>query len=184
MIFLTIGTHEPFDRLVRAVDDWCATRQRADVFGQITDRAAYLPTHFKHVGTLTPESYRDACDRADFLIAHAGMGSIITALTLGRRIAVMPRRGHLSETRNDHQLTTAARLGTKPGIHVAMGESELSGVLDQLAGAAGAGPALTIEPFAQETLILALQRLVEQTDEPADTAPQARFPLFHGVTHR
>ena len=60
LIFLTIGTHEPFDRLVRAVDEWCAARGRADVFGQITDRAIYLPRHFEHVGQMAPAAYRDA----------------------------------------------------------------------------------------------------------------------------
>ena len=44
MIFLTIGSHEPFDRLVRYVDEWCAERGRDDaVFGQITKRAEYIP---------------------------------------------------------------------------------------------------------------------------------------------
>ena len=161
MIFLTIGTHEPFDRLVRAVDEWCAVRGRADVFGQITDRAGYLPHHFEHVGQMVPADYRDACERADFVVAHAGMGSIITALTLAKPIAVMPRRSHLGEQRNDHQFATAAKLGTKPGIHVAETEAELPAVLDRLVTCAGAAAAPAIGPFAEERLIFALRRLIE-----------------------
>ncbi len=184
MIFLTIGTHEPFDRLLRAVDEWCAARGRADVFGQITDRAIYLPRHFEHVGQMAPAAYRDACERADFLIAHAGMGSIITALTLAKPIAVMPRRGHLGETRNDHQFATAARLGAKPGIHVAETEAELPAVLDRLAAGAGAAAPPAIGPFAEERLISALRWLIEQSDQRIEASPHPTLFEPHGMPRR
>ncbi len=182
MIFLTIGTHEPFDRLVRAVDEWCAARGRADVFGQITDRAIYLPRKFEHVGQMAPAAYRDACERADFLVAHAGMGAIITALTLAKAIAVMPRRDHLGETRNDHQFATAAKLGAKPGIHVAETEAELPAVLDRLAAGVTAAPA--IGPFAEERLISALRRLIESTDERIGAPPPPTLSEPHGTPRR
>ena len=161
MIFLTIGTHEPFDRLVRAVDEWCAAGGRPEVFGQITDRAGYLPRHFDYVGQLAPAAYREACERAEFLVAHAGMGSIITALTLAKPIVLLPRRGHLGETRNDHQMATAARLGMKPGIHLAMTEVELPCILDRIAAEIPAAGAPAIGPYADERLISALRKLLE-----------------------
>ncbi len=184
MIFLTIGTHEPFDRLVRAVDEWCAARGRADVFGQITDRAIYLPRHFEHVGQMAPTAYRDACEGANFLIAHAGMGAIITALTLAKPIAVMPRRGHLGETRNDHQFATAAKLGTKPGIHVAETEAELPAVLDRLAAGAGAAAVPALGEFAEERLISALRRLIEQTDPRIGASPHPTLSEPNGMPRR
>lgn len=133
MIFLTIGTHEPFDRLVRAVDDWClATGRQETLFGQITEPRAggYVPQHFRWVSRLSPVDYAAQVARADLLVSHAGMGSILTALHMGKPIVIMPRRGHLRETRNDHQFTTAQRLGQRPGIHVAAAETELPAVLD------------------------------------------------------
>ena len=184
MIFLTIGTHEPFDRLVRAVDEWCEAHGRADVFGQITDRAIYLPRHFEHVGQMAPAAYRDACERADFLIAHAGMGAIISALTLAKAIAVMPRRGHLGETRNDHQFATAAKLGTKPGIHVAETEAELPAVLDRLAVGADTAAAPEIGPFAEKRLIFALRSLIEQTDERVGAPSDPTLSEPHGMPRR
>ena len=170
MIFLTIGTHEPFDRLVRAVDEWCGACGRTDVFGQITDRAGYIPRHFEHVGQMMPPTYREMCDTADFLIAHAGMGAIITALTLAKPIVVMPRRGHLAETRNDHQFATALKLGMKPGIHVAETEVELPAVLDEIAGGVGLAEAPAIGRFAEDRLISALRSLVELGNDRSDTA--------------
>ena len=66
------------------------------------------------------------------MISHAGMGSIITALELGKRIIVMPRRANLGEHRNDHQLATAKRLSEQGRIMVAFTEQELVDKLDQL----------------------------------------------------
>lgn len=132
MIFLTVGTHEPFDRLVKAVDEWCAARHfEGLVFGQVTDRAKYLPTSFPWVPSLAPNIYRDHCRQASVMVAHAGMGSIITAMSIGKPLVIMPRRGHLGETRNDHQYDTARRFGDRPGIYSAMSEAELPTVLDR-----------------------------------------------------
>lgn len=135
LIFLTIGTHEPFDRLVRAVDEWCASRNTgAQVFGQITDRrpGAWHPQHFDWVARLSPQEYEKCFSAARLIVSHAGMGSILTALRYAKPIVIMPRRGHLRETRNDHQFTTMRMLGDRPGIHVAEDEVHLGPVLDRV----------------------------------------------------
>lgn len=60
------------------------------------------------------------------------MGSILTALELGKPILVMPRRGDLDETRNDHQLATARHFLSQGRVAVAFDELELAAKLDQL----------------------------------------------------
>ncbi len=134
MIFLTIGTHEPFDRLVRAVDEWCAAAGTgALVFGQIAGPhpGGYQPRNFQWVARLDPQDYERRIAEARLIVSHAGMGSILTALHHAKPIVVMPRRGHLHETRNDHQFTTVRMLRGRPGLHVADDESQLGAVLDQ-----------------------------------------------------
>lgn len=160
MIFLTVGTHEPFDRLVRCVDDWCAQSGQGDqVLGQITKRADYHPTRFKSVPALDPGAYRDQFAAADFIISHAGMGSIITALSLKKPIVILPRRGHLRETRNDHQFATMQRFRSRPGIWAAADEAELSEVLTQLTDAK-ATVDQEISPFADAQLIATLRDFI------------------------
>ena len=44
MIFVTVGTQGPFDRLVRAVDKWAGMRARADIFAQ-TGPSDYQSEH-------------------------------------------------------------------------------------------------------------------------------------------
>ena len=156
MIFLTIGSHEPFDRLVQAVDHWAATVKGVEVFGQITDRGVYRPNNFEWTAYLDADKYRKACDRAEFLVAHAGMGSIITAMDLAKPIVIMPRRGHLHETRNDHQYATARQFRGKTGIFVADDETELAAEIDKARAATAEARERPKTPFAQERLIIFL----------------------------
>lgn len=130
-IFVTVGAQMSFDRMVRAVDAWAAERGRSDVFAQIgpTD---YRPAHIEWVEFIEPDEFRQRVAAADVLVAHAGMGSILTALEAGKPILVMPRRGDLRETRNDHQVATAERFREMGKVAVAMDEHELPARLDEL----------------------------------------------------
>ena len=44
MIFVTIGSMFPFDRLIRVMDDWTARSGRKDVLAQIGN-GGYVPQH-------------------------------------------------------------------------------------------------------------------------------------------
>lgn len=164
MIFLTVGVSEPFDRLVRTVDFWCSSRGHTDVVGQITDRASYLPVRFGWIARLTPDEYLARITQARFVIAHAGMGSIISAMSLSKPIVLLPRRGHLSETRNDHQYATARRFIGTPGIFVAMSETELPDLLDRVFTLSNRNiETWQISPFASERLITSLREYIHDT---------------------
>jgi UDP-N-acetylglucosamine transferase subunit ALG13 len=153
VIFLTIGSHEPFDRLVKPMDTWAAAHPEQKVFGQITSQGQYKPKHFSFADYLDPAGYKARVDDALLLVGHAGMGSIITAMDLGKTIAIMPRRGHLQETRNDHQYATAMKFRGKPGIFVAENEHALATTVDEaLAYAVARGPGAKGTPFAQQAL--------------------------------
>ncbi len=161
MIFLTIGTHEPFDRLVRAVDGWAARHPDVGLFAQVTP-GGFQPRHMAFAHRLAPADYRARMDAARLIVAHAGMGSIITAMDRQRPILVMPRRGHLGETRNDHQWATVRRLEGTPGILVADDADALLARLDALAegGFAGAQSLPPIAPYASDALIAAIRAAV------------------------
>jgi UDP-N-acetylglucosamine transferase subunit ALG13 len=132
MIFVTVGAQMPFDRLVGAVDAWAGGVGRRDVFAQI-GVTEYQPQYIDHVQLISPAEVRRRMREADVIIAHAGMGSILTALELAKPILVMPRRGDLKETRNDHQVATAKALQAHGRVSVAMDEAELRDMLRHLA---------------------------------------------------
>ena len=131
MIFVTVGYQMSFDRMVRAIDRWAADHPSAELFAQIGP-AEYRPEHLEFTEFMDPAEFTRRVENASVLVAHAGMGSILTAHQYGKPIVVFPRRGDLQETRNDHQLATARKLADRPGIHVAMDESELGPILDRL----------------------------------------------------
>jgi len=129
VIFVSVGSQAPFDRLIRAVDEWARLRGRADVFAQIA-KGAYHPTHMKFTDFVDPSEFKRLAQEAQFIVAHAGMGCIISALELGKPIVVMPRRACFSETRNDHQVAAARHFGEQGRIIVALDEREVPEKLD------------------------------------------------------
>lgn len=123
MIFVTVGEQLPFDRLVRIVDQWKAVSGQ-EVFAQI-GKTHYKPSYIGYQDFLSPEDFADKFRSAEVIIAHAGMGTIITALEMGKPLLVMPRQASKGEHRNDHQFATAKRFINR-GVSVALNDMELS----------------------------------------------------------
>lgn len=131
MIFVTVGTELPFDRLVRAVDAWAAETGRDDIFAQI-GHTAWRPRHIAYSAFLEPPEFARRLASATTIVSHAGMGTILSALRYRKPILVMPRRAHLGEQRNDHQLATARWLASTRSIAVAFDDVALREHLDRL----------------------------------------------------
>jgi UDP-N-acetylglucosamine transferase subunit ALG13 len=130
VIFVTVGSADPFDRLIRAVDEWAGSRERTDIFAQVGN-TRYEPRHMEAVRFLSPGEFRERVRAARLMVAHAGMGSIITALEAGKPIVIMPKWARLGEHRNDHQVATAKRFGQNQGVIVAWDEKDLLTKLDR-----------------------------------------------------
>ena len=128
MIFVTVGTQLPFDRLVRTVDAWAAGAGAAAGFAQIGD-GGYRPAHLEWTAYLPEAAFRAKAMAARLIVSHAGIGNLLLALQLCKPIVLMPRRFALNEHRNDHQLATADRLRSLPGVMVADDEAALADVL-------------------------------------------------------
>lgn len=155
-LFVTVGAQMPFDRMVKAVDDWAAGRDDVEVFAQ-TGEEGYTPVNFESAPLCSPTEFRRRLLWADLLVAHAGMGSILQALQFGKPILVMPRKGNLRETRNDHQVATAIRFKEMGKVRVAMDEHELGQMLSE---AGSAGGAQMISDRASDELIGALRAFI------------------------
>jgi UDP-N-acetylglucosamine transferase subunit ALG13 len=156
VIFVTVGTQLPFDRLVGAVDRWAATRPDAEVFAQVGP-TALRPAHIAWQRFLSPAECHERMRAADAIVAHAGMGTILGALELGTPILVMPRLAAPGEHRNDHQLATARRLAEQGSIAVAFDEAGLHERLDALDRLAARDP---IGRYAPAPLIDALRAFI------------------------
>jgi UDP-N-acetylglucosamine transferase subunit ALG13 len=130
LIFVTVGTQLPFDRMVSAVDAWARANPSVPIFAQ-TGGSALSDLTIEHSDFVSPAEAKRLIIASQLIVAHAGMGSILTALRHGKPILIMPRKAALGEHRNDHQMATAKWLESRSGIFVAWDEASLRRKLDE-----------------------------------------------------
>lgn len=129
MILVTVGTQFPFDRLVRAVDEAAgAGLVSGEILAQV-GRGGSRPKNMRWVETLEREEFARRVRQADRIVAHAGIGTILTALEAGKPLLVMPRLKRFGEVVNDHQVATAKRFASRGHVLAAYGEDEIAGML-------------------------------------------------------
>ena len=157
-IFVTVGSDVPFDRIVKVIDEWAGSCPEAEVFAQVGNSNH----EFRNIDTcpfLYPAEFTAKLDNATLVIAHAGMGSILSALKHERPILVMPRFGYLGETRNEHQVATVERLAPMGLIEVAKDEHALAERLADLEAFTSTG---NIAPWASKSLWDTIGRFILQ----------------------
>lgn len=161
MIFVTIGSMFPFDRMVRAMDAWAGTDgQGEEILAQI-GAGAFEPRHMTWVRRLDRSGYAAAVARARLVVAHAGIGSIVSAAELGKPIVVLPRRAAFGEHTSDHQVETVSRLHGRPGVHVAETEGDLPArIADCLAATAATPDGARMATTADPAFIARLRRFI------------------------
>ncbi len=156
MILVTVGTDSPFDRLVKAVDSWCADNSDEEVFAQI-GKTNMKPINFPFCNFMKPPEFKRVIKGADFVISHAGMGTILTSLQYQKPLLVMPRIAELGEHRNEHQLATAKYLKLLDRVNVADDVPMLITMLDRLKNLPTKGK---IGPYASISLTKRLRDFI------------------------
>ena len=154
MIFVTVGSADPFDRLIRAVDNWAAARREPICFPD--SQGVYGARSSKARSSSHPTSFGRACwplsssEPVRNGLDHHRHGA-------GKADSDNAKVARLGEHRNDHQVATAERFGAKPGVLVAGDENRLVEILD-------GGPVATkpekIEGTANSELIAAIRDFI------------------------
>lgn len=126
MIFVTTGTQLPFPRMIDTVAR-IASELEEEIIAQVGPDAT--KRDFETYGTLAPAQFTDFFSRARVVVAHAGVGSILSAKKFGKPVILVPRRHDLGEHRNDHQMATASEVEGRAGVYVAWDEAQLRGFL-------------------------------------------------------
>ncbi|MFI2744574.1 glycosyltransferase [Zhouia sp. PK063] len=129
MIFVTIGTQEPFDRLICMIDD-ISYNLNIEIIAQTSVHSNYKPKNIQVREFLTPNEFDQLFDEAELIIAHAGMGTIISALMKKKALIVVPRKKELGEHRSDHQMATVKYLGELGYLNTAQNKDDLIRLLD------------------------------------------------------
>ena len=129
MIFATVGTQLPFDRLLLGLNSWAMRNPDVPVFAQSGTSARNF-SHIKTVSHLSQSDFQARFEAARLVVAHAGMGSILSAAELGKPIILMPRRTKFREHRNDHQQDTASKMARLSNVSVVQDGEALHEALD------------------------------------------------------
>jgi UDP-N-acetylglucosamine transferase subunit ALG13 len=159
MIFVTTGTQEPFDRLLKVVDE-IAPQLNTKFIAQAA-HATYAAKHLETFAFATPSEFNTYFSQAELIISHAGMGTIISALQSEKPILIMPRQARFGEHRNDHQLATARVFQKLNYVHVAFDETELKRMLPDIY-MHGLTPLHKIGRHASPELISAVKRFLAE----------------------
>lgn len=134
MIFLTVGSMFPFDRLVQSVDEMVANGQLDDeVFAQIGE-GQFEPRHMKFCRFLDNIEFEDKVGTATCLLGHAGIGTITLALSRRIPALVVPRLSRFGEHVNDHQFATARKFEELGHVLVAYDVQDIPSKLHELRG--------------------------------------------------
>lgn len=133
MIFVTVGTQLPFERLIKAMDAWAARNPMEQVFAQV-GHSAYRPRNMEWTEFMPPDMFRAKCEAADLMVSHAGIGNILLAIELQKSIILIPRLAQLKEHVDDHQMATVRRFKEKAGIVVVDDASELDEAIRRMRG--------------------------------------------------
>lgn len=167
MILATVGTQLPFDRMLLALDTWAALNPTMPVLAQ-TGRTARRYAHLTMVEQLDQPRFVEAVTQARVIVSHAGMGTILTALELGKPLILMPRRADLGEHRNDHQRDTAAEMARLSNITVVEDSARLCEAVSAALARSERGLSILDRGTASSSLLEAIHGFIWSG---ADAAP-------------
>jgi UDP-N-acetylglucosamine transferase subunit ALG13 len=158
VIFLAVGTQYPFDRLIRYVDEWLMEQPIIEpAFAQIGE-GEYTPKIMDWERFIDTDAYEDKVKTADLIIAHAGMGNIITAIENQTPIIVMNRQYKHGEHRNDHQLDGLSWMDKLEGVYTAPDKETLYQLLDTKSTLSSGSSQI---PPQRQTLIKHISTLIQ-----------------------
>lgn len=118
MILVTVGTHtQPFDRLVKAADDYAAQHKGEDVVIQ-KGVSSYECKAAKSFDFCPKEEMSRYIEEADLIVMQGGWGAMQEAIDDGRRIVAVPRIEGLEHIHDQEQVVRKLEsLGCVIGVY-------------------------------------------------------------------
>lgn len=105
MIFVTVGTQDvPFDRLLKAVDKQIKNGNIKEEVIVQCGKTKFKSKNMKFISFLEMEEFNKLIKKANLIICHGGVGSILDGLKNNKIVIACPRLQKYKEHTNDHQL--------------------------------------------------------------------------------
>jgi len=131
MIFVTVGMHyQGFERLIKKMDE-IAGKIDEEVVMQ-TGYTKYKPKNAKYFNFVKEDKkIMEYFKQARVIISHAGAGTLLNALSLGKPIIVVPRLKRYNEHIDDQQIELAEALSKEGKVIAVYDISVLAEAIDK-----------------------------------------------------
>ena len=104
MILVTLGTQDkPFERLIKAVEKQIESGNIKDEVIVQAGCTQYTSNKMKIIKYIPINEFEELIKKADFIITHAGVGSIIQGLQNNKKVIAVARKKEYGEHVNNHQ---------------------------------------------------------------------------------
>ena len=133
MIFVMLGTqNNSFHRLLEEVQK---NIDNGNINEEVVVQKGYTKFESKDMtlfDEISQDKFNKLIDKADLIITHGGVGSIITSITKGKKVIAVPRLQKYGEHVNDHQLDIIESFNKKGYIIGLHDVSELENALKKV----------------------------------------------------
>ncbi len=105
MVFVTLGTQDKtFERLIEAVENQVKKQNIKEEVIVQAGSTKYVSDFVKIIPYMNENEFHDYMKKANIIITHGGVGTIIEGLELKKKMIVVPRLAKYGEHVNDHQV--------------------------------------------------------------------------------
>ena len=129
MILVTVGNSNwDFSRLVKYMDEFAKTTSERVIIQRGSSK--YEPSYADFFDFATKGEIIDLHEEARIVVAHAGIGSILTAIDTKKPIILVPRQKEHKEMIDNHQLEIASTLEAELNIKVAWSIPDINNLIN------------------------------------------------------
>lgn len=133
MILVTLGTQDKeFPRLIQAVEKQIELGNIKDEVIVQAGSTKYESDKMKIVDYIPIKEFSSLLEQADFIITHAGVGSIIEGLKNNKKVIVVARKKEYGEHVNNHQEQILENFGEQGYIIPVYNLEDLSEALEKV----------------------------------------------------
>lgn len=121
MILVLLGTqNNSFHRLLEEIERLIQNRIIKEEVVVQAGYTKFISKNMKVLDFISKEELEELQEKADLIITHGGVGSIILSITKGKKVIAVPRLHQYEEHVNDHQIEIVELFNQKGyiiGVH-------------------------------------------------------------------
>lgn len=135
MILVAVGgvKEHKFERLLRILDELCDEHViNGDELVAQVGFNDYTPRNYKYFDFIGNEEFKNMARSAQFMITHAGTGTVVSAVKDHVKVIIFPRLSEYNEHLDDHQLELSNLFENKGYALVAKNKEELVDCINRI----------------------------------------------------